>query len=83
MVWDRSPPWLVFMGTLTACMTLKLVPAAALLKGFGNSGVVTVAPLFSVAAGTYATGTPDLTLRGKDRLSAPAEALAGLWPPSG
>jgi Na+/H+ antiporter NhaD/arsenite permease-like protein len=60
LVWERFPPWLVFMGTLTACMTLKLAPADALLRGFGNSGVVTVASLFPVAAGMYATGAISL-----------------------
>ena len=60
LVWDRFPPWLVFMGTLTVCMTLGLAPSDALLKGFSNSGVVTVAALFPVAAGMYATGAISL-----------------------
>ncbi len=60
LVWDKFPAWLVFMGTLTAVMTLKLAPAEALLKGFSNSGVLTVAALFPVAAGMYATGAISL-----------------------
>jgi hypothetical protein len=40
------PAWLVFMATLTAAMTLKLASAEALLKGFSNTGVLTVAALF-------------------------------------
>jgi di/tricarboxylate transporter len=56
LVWDRFPSWLVFMGALTACMTFQLAPPDALLKGFGNVGVVTVAALFPVAAGMYSTG---------------------------
>ncbi len=60
LVWDRFPAWLVFMGTLTAAMTLKLAPADALLRGFSNSGVLTVAALFPVAAGMYATGAISL-----------------------
>jgi di/tricarboxylate transporter len=56
LVWDRFPNWLVFMSTLTACMTAQLAPPDALLKGFGNVGVVTVAALFPVAAGMYSTG---------------------------
>jgi di/tricarboxylate transporter len=56
LVWDRFPAWLVFMATLTAAMTLKLASADALLKGFSNTGVITVAALFPVAAGMYATG---------------------------
>ena len=60
LVWDRFPAWLVFMATLTAAMTLKLAPAEALLKGFSNTGVMTVAVLFPVAAGMYATGAISL-----------------------
>jgi di/tricarboxylate transporter len=56
LVWGRFPSWLVLMGTLTACMTFHLAPPDALLKGFGNVGVVTVAALFPVAAGMYSTG---------------------------
>ena len=46
LVWDRFPSWLVFMGALTAAMTLRLAPPDALLNGFGNTGVITVAALF-------------------------------------
>ncbi len=60
LVWDRFPAWLVFMGTLTAAMTLKLASAEALLAGFSNTGVMTVAALFPVAAGMYATGAISL-----------------------
>jgi di/tricarboxylate transporter len=56
LVWGKLPNWLVFMGTLTACRTLHLAPPDALLKGFGNVGVITVAALFPVAAGMYSTG---------------------------
>ena len=47
LAWDRFPAWLVFMGTLTTAMTLKLAPAEALLTGFSNTGVMTVAALVS------------------------------------
>lgn len=60
LVWDKLPAWLVFMGALTAVMTLRLASTEALLKGFGNSGVLTVAALFPVAAGMYATGAISL-----------------------
>ncbi|MEA3337616.1 MAG: SLC13 family permease [Chloroflexota bacterium] len=56
LIWDRFPAWLVFMDTLAACMTLGLAEENALLKGFSNRGVITVAALFPVAAGMYATG---------------------------
>ncbi len=60
LIWNRLPAWLVFVGTLTGAMTLKLAPAEALLKGFSNTGVLTVAALFPVAAGMYATGAISL-----------------------
>jgi len=60
LILGRYPAWLVFMGTLTAAMTLKLAPAEALLMGFSNTGVMTVAALFPVAAGMYATGAISL-----------------------
>jgi di/tricarboxylate transporter len=60
LAWGRFPAWLVFMGTLTTAMTLKLAPAEALLTGFSNTGVMTVAALFPVAAGMYATGAISL-----------------------
>jgi di/tricarboxylate transporter len=60
LIWNRLPAWLVFIGTLTAAMTLKLAPPEALLKGFSNVGVLTVAALFPVAAGMYATGAISL-----------------------
>ncbi|MCM3874473.1 MAG: SLC13 family permease [Pyrinomonadaceae bacterium] len=60
LVWNKFPIWLVFVGTLTVAMTLKLAPAAALLKGYSNTGVITVAALYPVAAGMYATGAISL-----------------------
>jgi di/tricarboxylate transporter len=51
LVWDRFPSWLVFMGALTAAMTLRLAPPDALLNGFGNTGVITVAMVVLAAFG--------------------------------
>lgn len=60
MAWDKLPTWVVFLGAITVAMTLRLAPAAGLLKGFSNSGVLTVAALFPVAAGMYSTGAISL-----------------------
>jgi Na+/H+ antiporter NhaD/arsenite permease-like protein len=60
LIWGQLPAWLVFKGTLTAAMTLKLASAEALLTGFSNTGVMTVGALFPVAAGMYATGAISL-----------------------
>ena len=56
LVWSKLPAWIVFVGTLTVTMTLRLAPASDLLDGFANTGVATVAVLFPVAAGMYSTG---------------------------
>jgi len=60
LVWGKFPAWLVFIPTLTAMMTLKLAAPGALVKGFSNIGVLTVAALFPVAAGMYSTGAISL-----------------------
>jgi di/tricarboxylate transporter len=60
LAWGKFPTWLVFIATLTAMMTLKLATPAALVKGFSNVGVLTVAALFPVAAGMYSTGAISL-----------------------
>lgn len=52
----RVPPAAVFLAALTAAMTLDLAPLPRLLSGFSNSGMLTVAALFVVAAGMYSTG---------------------------
>ena len=60
LVWNKFPIWLVFIGTLTVAMTLQLASPALLLKGYSNTGVITVAALYPVAAGMYATGAISL-----------------------
>ena len=60
LVWNKLPIWLVFIATLTVAMTLQLASPAALLKGYSNTGVITVAALYPVAAGMYATGAISL-----------------------
>jgi di/tricarboxylate transporter len=56
LIWNKLPTWMVFLGTFTVCMTLRLAPAQDMLNGFANSGVVTVAALYPVAAAMYSTG---------------------------
>lgn len=60
LVWNKFPIWLIFIGTITVAMTLQLASPASLLKGYSNTGVVTVAALYPVAAGMYATGAISL-----------------------
>ena len=54
------PPAAVFMGALTLCMTFRLAPADECLRGFANSGLLTIGVLFMVAAGMYSTGAISL-----------------------
>jgi len=56
LIKTRVPPAAVFLGALTAAMTLGLAPIPRLLSGFSNQGMLTVAVLFVVAAGMYSTG---------------------------
>ena len=56
LIKTKIPATAIFIGAVTAAMTLGLAPAAELLKGFSNPGMLTVAVLFMVAAGMYATG---------------------------
>src|SRR5687767_4335187 len=60
LVWNKLPIWLVFIGAITVAMTLRLASPADLLKGYSNTGVITVAALYPVAAGMYATGAISL-----------------------
>src|SRR5262245_48060080 len=60
LMWNKLPTWLVFVGVLTAIMTLKLASPTEVLKGFSNTGVITVAALYPVAAGMYSTGAISL-----------------------
>ena len=52
----RISPVAIFVGALTMTITCELAPLQQSLKGFSNSGVLTIAALFMVAAGMYSTG---------------------------
>jgi di/tricarboxylate transporter len=56
----KLPPAAVFVGALTASITLDLAPVSASLAGFANEGVLTVGALYMVAAGMYSTGAMTL-----------------------
>lgn len=56
LIKTNLPAWIIFLGALTVALTLGLAPEQELLKGFSNSGVLTVGVLFIVAAGMYSTG---------------------------
>lgn len=56
LIATKYPAWILFLGTLTIAMTFGLAAPEALLKGFANTGVLSVAVLFMVAYGMYSTG---------------------------
>ena len=42
LIKTKLPAWIIFLGALTVALTLGLAPEEELLKGFSNSGVITV-----------------------------------------
>ncbi|MBW1742781.1 MAG: SLC13 family permease [Deltaproteobacteria bacterium] len=56
LIKSKIPPVAVFVGALTLTITFGLAPLGDSLKGFSNSGMLTVGALLMVAAGMYRTG---------------------------
>jgi hypothetical protein len=80
LIKSNIPPVAVFVGSLTLTITFRLAPLDQSLKGFSNSGMLTVGALLMVAAGMYRTGaitliTEKLIGRPKSLLSAQAKIL--------
>ena len=59
----RLPPHSVMFFALTVLITTGVLPANEALAGFSNSGLITVAALFIVAAGMRDTGAIDLLIQ--------------------
>ncbi len=62
LVFTRLAPDLVLMGVVVLLLVTGTLDATSALIGFSNSGVVTVAALFIVAAGLRTTGAVDLLI---------------------
>jgi len=60
LVFTRLAPDLVLMGALVVLLVTRTLEPATALIGFSNSGVLTVAALFIVAAGLKTTGAVDV-----------------------
>jgi di/tricarboxylate transporter len=56
LIKSKIPPVAIFVGALTLTITFRLAPLNQSLKGFSNSGVLTIGALMMVAAGMYRTG---------------------------
>jgi Na+/H+ antiporter NhaD/arsenite permease-like protein len=74
LVKTKIPAPAIFVGALAVAITLKLAPTDELLKGFSNEGMLTVAVLFMVAAGMYATGAITMIM---DKLIGLPKSVAG------
>lgn len=82
LVFTRVGPHLVMVGALTILSVTGILSSADALSGFSNSGLITVAGMFIVAAGMHASGAIDLlvnTLLGRPKT--PRAALSRMfWP---
>ncbi|MCP4408598.1 MAG: SLC13 family permease [Gammaproteobacteria bacterium] len=56
LIRTELPPVAIFMGALTLAITFRLAPLEECLRGFSNTGMLTIGTLFMVAAGMYTTG---------------------------
>lgn len=60
LVFTRIGPHLVMMAVLTILSALGILSGNEALAGFSNSGLITVAAMFVVAAGIHSSGGVDL-----------------------
>jgi hypothetical protein len=67
LVWNRIPPWIVFVGTLAVTMTLRLASPNELLEGFANTSVAPVRVIFPVAAAWWRMRLPMAACRASSR----------------
>ncbi|WP_394809308.1 SLC13 family permease [Nitrosomonas sp.] len=70
LIFTRIGPHLIMLGALTILSVSGVLSASDALSGFSNSGLITVAGMFVVAAGMHASGAIDLlvtTLLGRPK----------------
>ncbi len=60
LITTRLAPHVVLMAALTVLSVAGVLTPAEALSGFANSGLITVAAMFAVAAGLHASGGIDL-----------------------
>ncbi|MBB3062106.1 SLC13 family permease [Microbulbifer rhizosphaerae] len=63
LIFTRLQPHLVMMAALTLLSASGVLTAEEALSGFGNSGLITVAAMFVVAAGIHGSGGIDLLVK--------------------
>ncbi len=82
LIFTRVGPHLIMVGALTILSITGILSSADALGGFSNSGLITVAGMFVVAAGMHASGAIDLlvnTLLGRPK-TAQAALNRMFWP---
>ncbi|WP_226703847.1 SLC13 family permease [Microbulbifer elongatus] len=88
LIFTRIQAYLVMMAALTLLSVTGILSPAEALSGFSNSGLITVAAMFVVAAGIHASGGIDMMVKhllGRPgtiraamlRIFAPVVALSG------
>ena len=82
LIFTRIGPHLVMIGALTILSATGILSSADALSGFSNSGLITVAGMFVVAAGMHASGAIDLMVNALlGRPKTPRAALFRMfWP---
>lgn len=82
LIFTRIGPHLIMLGALTILSATGILSSGDALSGFSNSGLITVAGMFVVAAGMHASGAIDLlvnTVLGRPK--SPRAALNRMfWP---
>lgn len=78
----RISPHVVMMGVMTILSALGILSATEALAGFSNSGLITVAAMFVVAAGIYGSGGVDLLVnKALGQPTSVRSALCRIFPP--
>lgn len=63
LTFTRISPHLVMMTVLTILSALGVLSVSEALAGFSNSGLITVAAMFVIAAGIHSSGGIDLLVK--------------------
>jgi len=78
----RISPHVVMMGVMTILSALGILSATEAWAGFSNSGLITVAAMFVVAAGIYGSGGVDLLVnKALGQPTSVRSALCRIFPP--
>jgi Na+/H+ antiporter NhaD/arsenite permease-like protein len=82
LIFTKIGPHLIMIGALTILSVTGILQSGDVLSGFSNSGLITVAGMFVVAAGMHASGAIDLLVN--KLLGRPKTSRAALnrmfWP---